>query len=42
LFFIGYRRQITGADLRIIDSSLSASELEPKFERLLQTKKCEG
>ncbi|KAI3332296.1 putative ATP-binding cassette transporter [Xylariaceae sp. AK1471] len=39
LFFIGYRRQITDSDLRIIDSSLSTSELEPKYERLLETKK---
>ncbi|TGJ80985.1 hypothetical protein E0Z10_g7773 [Xylaria hypoxylon] len=39
LFFRGYRRQLTDSDLRIIDNSLCASELEPKFHRLLATKK---
>ncbi|KAI8630570.1 putative ATP-binding cassette transporter [Xylariaceae sp. FL1651] len=39
LFFIGYRRQLTESDLQIIDSSLSTSQLEPDFDRLLTTKK---
>ncbi|KAI3332644.1 putative ATP-binding cassette transporter [Ustulina deusta] len=39
LFLKGYRRQLTDSDLRIIDSSLSISELEPNFDRLLATKK---
>ncbi|KAI0506235.1 putative ATP-binding cassette transporter [Xylaria bambusicola] len=39
LFFVGYRRQLTESDLRIIDSSLKTSELEPSFNRILVTKK---
>ncbi|KAI1128256.1 putative ATP-binding cassette transporter [Nemania abortiva] len=39
LFFKGYSRQLTETDLRIIDSSLSATEIEPRFDRLLATKK---
>ncbi|KAI1152199.1 putative ATP-binding cassette transporter [Nemania diffusa] len=38
LFLKGYRRQLTDSDLRIIDSSLSAAELEPRFDRLLATR----
>ncbi|KAF2973471.1 hypothetical protein GQX73_g11 [Xylaria multiplex] len=41
LFFTGYRRQLTDSDLRIIDHSLSGSELESKFHQLLATKKFE-
>ena len=40
LFFIGYRRQLTESDLRIVDSSLKTSELAPSFNKLLATKKC--
>ncbi|KAI0109485.1 putative ATP-binding cassette transporter [Nemania sp. FL0031] len=39
LFFKGYNRQLTDSDLRIIDSSLSGTELELRFGQLLTTKK---
>ncbi|KAI0444796.1 putative ATP-binding cassette transporter [Xylaria telfairii] len=41
LFFKGYRQPLTTSDLRIIDSSLKTSEVEPRFDRLLATKKFE-
>ncbi|KAJ2985210.1 hypothetical protein NUW58_g5655 [Xylaria curta] len=39
LFLKGYRHELTGFDLRIIDNSLRTIEVEPKFDRLLATKK---
>ncbi|KAI1116845.1 putative ATP-binding cassette transporter [Nemania sp. NC0429] len=39
LFLKGYRRQLTDSDLRIIDGSLTAAELEPRFGLLLRTEK---
>ncbi|KAI0490109.1 putative ATP-binding cassette transporter [Xylaria cf. heliscus] len=38
LFFKGYRKQLTDSDLRIIDSSLKTTEVEPRFDRLLTAK----
>jgi ATP-binding cassette, subfamily C (CFTR/MRP), member 1 len=40
LFLTGYRRQLTDFDVQIIDSSLSGQGLEPQYERLVATKKC--
>ncbi|KAI0459697.1 putative ATP-binding cassette transporter [Xylaria acuta] len=39
LFFKGYRQQLTDSDLRIIDTNLKATQVEPKFDRLLAAKK---
>ncbi|KAI1736568.1 putative ATP-binding cassette transporter [Xylaria scruposa] len=39
LFFKGYRQQLTGSDLQIIDTNLRTREVEPRFHRLLATKK---
>ncbi|KAI0205035.1 putative ATP-binding cassette transporter [Astrocystis sublimbata] len=39
LFLKGYRQELTSADLRIVDSSLRASAVEPTFDRILSANK---